>query len=43
MKVNNCTYSEYRQALGKANERHRQLNLVGDWLLDLTFLRKYID
>ena len=43
MKVNNCTYSEYRQALGKANEKHRQLNLIEEWLLDLTFLKKYVD
>ena len=28
MKVNGCTYAEYRQALGKANEEHKRRNQV---------------
>lgn len=43
MKVNNCSYAEYRKNLGKANERHRRLNLVPEWKLDLTYLKRYID
>ena len=42
MKVNNCTYSEYRKALGEANERHKILNKVPEWVLDLEYLRKYV-
>lgn len=43
MKVNGCTYSEYRQARGKANDIHRELNKVDEWLLDLTFLKRYVE
>ena len=43
MKVNNCSYAEYRKALGEANERHRELNKVGEWKLDLTYLSRYKD
>ena len=42
LKVNGCSYSEYRLARGKANEKHKQLNQVDEWLLDLTFLKRYI-
>lgn len=41
MKVNNCSYADYRKALGEANERHRELNKVGEWSLDLTYLLNY--
>ena len=41
-KVNQCSYSEYINALGKANERHKELNLVPEWKLDLTYLKRYI-
>lgn len=41
MKVNECTYAEYRAALGRANERHRRLNLVPEWKLDLSYLKKF--
>lgn len=43
MKVNNCSYAEYRQALGKANEEHKRRNLVPEWKLDLTYLKRYIN
>lgn len=43
MKVNNCSYAEYRQALGKANEEHKRRNLVSEWKLDLTYLKRYIN
>lgn len=42
MSVNGCSYVEYRKALGKANERHRQLNLVSEWKLDLTWLKRFV-
>ena len=42
MKVNKCSYAEYRKALGEANEKHRELNEVGEWLLDLTYLKNYV-
>lgn len=43
MKVNGCSYSEYRRALGEANEKHTALNLVSEWKLDLTWLKRFID
>ena len=42
MKVNNCSYAEYTKALGKANERHKMLNKVSEWVLDLEYLRRYV-
>ena len=42
MKVNNCTYAEYRKALGLANEEHIKNNLVSEWKIDLTYLKKFI-
>ena len=41
MKVNGCTYAEYRKALGEANETHRLRNLVPEWQLDLSYLKKF--
>ena len=41
MKVNGCTYAEYRKALGEANEAHRRRNLVLEWKLDLSYLKKF--
>lgn len=41
MKVNGCTYSEYRKALGEANENHRRRNKIPEWKLDLSWL-KYV-
>ena len=43
MVVNNCSYAEYRRNLGKANELHKRLNLVPEWKLDLTYLKRYIE
>lgn len=42
IKVNNCSYSEYRLARGKANELHQKLNQVDEWQLDLSFLKRYL-
>lgn len=41
MKVNDCTYAEYRKALGEANEAHRRRNKVPEWKLDLSYLKKF--
>lgn len=43
MKVNGCTYAEYRKALGEANEAHRRRNLVPEWKLDLGYLKKFTE
>ena len=41
MKVNGCNYAAYRKALGEANEAHRRRNLVPEWKLDLSYLKKF--
>lgn len=41
MKVNGCSYADYRKALGEANALHRRLNLVPEWRLDLSYLKKF--
>ncbi len=42
MKVNNCTYAEYRYNLGVANKEHQERNKVSEWKLDLTNLEKIL-
>lgn len=42
MKVNGCSYAEYRKALGEANALHRRRNLVPEWKLDLGYLKKFL-
>ena len=41
MKVNDCNYAQYRAALGEANERHKRLNLIAEWTLNLDYLKRY--
>lgn len=41
MKVNGCSYPEYRKALGEANEAHRRRNRVPEWKLDISYLKKF--
>ena len=41
MKVNDCNYAQYRAALGEANERHKRLNLIDEWTLNLDYLKRY--
>ncbi|MCD7729168.1 MAG: HNH endonuclease [Clostridia bacterium] len=41
MKVNGCSYADYRAALGKANEDHRRRNKVSEWKLDLSWLNRF--
>lgn len=43
IKVNNCTYAEFKRALGEANERQKELNEVSEWTIDLTYLNRYVD
>lgn len=40
MKVNGCTYAEYRKALGEANAVHRERS-KREWLLDVSELPKF--
>lgn len=41
MKVNGCTYAEYRKALGEANEKHRERSRR-EWKLDVSELPKFM-
>ena len=41
MQVNNCSYAEYRKALGDANEKHRERS-KREWQLDITDLPKFL-
>ncbi len=41
MKVNGVSYSEMRADMGKANELQKSLNGVGEWKLDLSYLKKF--
>ncbi|MBO7369115.1 MAG: HNH endonuclease [Clostridia bacterium] len=40
-KVNGCNYSDYIRALGDANAKHRERNAVGEWKIDLGYLKKF--
>lgn len=42
LKVNKCSYSDYIKNLGEANARHKELNKVDEWQLDLSVLKKII-
>lgn len=43
MKVNGVSYAEMHADMGKANERHKILNRVSEWKLDLTWLKRFIN
>ena len=43
MKVNGATYAEYRAALKQANEDHTRRNRVSEWMLDISYLKNYLD
>ncbi len=43
MKVNNCNYAEFRKVLGQAILLHKERNLVPEWKLDLTYLKRYVN
>lgn len=40
--VNKCSYSDYVKALGEANRRHRELNKVDEWKLDVSYLEEFL-
>ena len=42
MRVNGITYSEMRSDLAKANTDHQRRNLIPEWQLDLTYLKRYV-
>lgn len=42
MKVNGCTYAEYRKALGEANADHARRNRVPEWKLDISYLLEFL-
>ncbi len=42
MRVNKCSYVEYRRALGKANEDHARRNKIDEWQLDIRWLEKFL-
>ncbi len=42
-KVNGCDYQGYISALKRANERCIDLSTVSDWILDLDWLKRYIN
>lgn len=41
MKVNGCSYAEYRKTLGAATEAHRRRNAVAEWKLDVSWLKRF--
>lgn len=41
MRVNKCSYADYRKALGEANARHRKLNEIPEWNLDISWLERF--
>ena len=43
IKVNGCSYADYIKALGQANEKHKKLNEVSQWVLDLSYLKRYVN
>ena len=43
MAVNKCSYVEMRKAMGEANEEHQKNNQVSEWLLDLSYLKRFVE
>ena len=41
-KVNDCSYTQMREDLGKANQLHQKRNKVSEWVLDLSWLERFI-
>ena len=42
-KVNGCDYQGYINALKKANERCIDLSTVSDWVLDLDWIKRFVE
>ncbi len=43
MTVNQCSQIEFHQALGEANEQHKQRNKIEDWTTDISWLKERFD
>lgn len=41
IRVNKCSYADYRKALGEANVRHRKLNEIPEWNLDISWFERF--
>lgn len=41
-KVNECNYADYRRALRMATEKHRRLNQVAEWKLDVSIIEEIL-
>ncbi len=41
MKVNNCSYADYKKALNEANLEHKKRNEIDEWKLDVSWLKKF--
>lgn len=42
MKVNRCTYADFKKALAQANVDHIRRNKVAEWKIDLSYLKRYV-
>lgn len=42
MKVNGVSYSEMKKDLGEANEKQKKLNEVSEWVMDISYLSRYV-
>ena len=42
MKVNGVSYAEMKKDLSEANERHKRLNEVAEWVTDISKLKEII-
>lgn len=41
-KVNNCSYAQMRKDLGEANALQIERNTVSEWVLDLSWLKRFV-
>lgn len=42
MKVNGVSFSEMKKDLGEANEKQKKLNEVPEWVIDISYLKRYV-
>ncbi len=43
MQVNQCSYVQMKKDLDLAHKKHKELNLVSEWAIDLGWLKRYIN
>ena len=41
LKVNSCSYADYIKALSRANTLHQERNKIGEWKLDISWLKRF--